>query len=117
MIKKAYAKLALFIALGTGLISPESAKASNNIAQCFSNNVKYEILAHYQIEQADYYLVDVFSLTTEFLRNVIKVDNTGNCSTVVGQKEITTPFGLKSKVKSQKSKVIYSARKWYEASP
>ncbi|MDJ0747338.1 MAG: hypothetical protein QNJ32_28920 [Xenococcaceae cyanobacterium MO_167.B27] len=88
MIKKTYAKLALFIALGTGLISPESAKASNNIAQCFSNNVKYEILAHYQIEQADYYLVEVVSLTTEFLRNVIKVDNTGNCSTVVGQKEI-----------------------------
>ena len=88
-IKKAISKISLFTVLGIGLINPQYTKASNNLSQCSNAHVKYEILAHYQIEQADYYLVEVVSSTAAFQRNVIKVDSTGNCSTVVGQKEIT----------------------------
>ena len=47
-INQAITKLSLFMALGIGLVNAEYAKANNNLAQCFNNNVKYEILAHYE---------------------------------------------------------------------
>ncbi len=88
MINNAIAKLALFMALGLGLVNPEYAKANNNLAQCFDNNVKYQALAHYEAEKSNYYLVDIIFPSTGFQRNVIEIDNTGNCSAVVENNEM-----------------------------
>lgn len=87
-MNKILTNISLFIALGISLINSEYTKASNNLAQCFNNNVRYETLAHYEAEKSDYYLVDIVSASTGFQRNIIEIDNTGNCSAVVENNEL-----------------------------
>ena len=87
-MKKLLTNLSLFMTLGIGLINPQYVSASNNLAQCFGNNVKHETLAHYEAEKTDYYLVKIISSVTSSQTNVIKVDSNEHCSTVVGGEEI-----------------------------
>ena len=87
-MNKEIVKISLFMVLGIGLIKPEYAKASNNLAQCFNHQVNFKTLAHYKMEQSDYYLVNILSAPTIVQRNVIKVDNNGNCFTVVEPEKI-----------------------------
>ncbi len=87
-MKKLLTNLSLFVALGIGLVNPEYAKASNNLAKCFDNNVKYQALAHYEMEKSNYYLVNVISTPTNLQRNVVKVEPNGNCSIIVKQEQL-----------------------------
>ena len=88
MINKAITKLALFMALGIGLVNPNYAKANNNLAQCFDNNINYKSLAHYEAKESNYYLVDIISTPTNSQRNVVKVEPNGNCSIVVKEEQL-----------------------------
>ena len=87
-MNKEIAKVSLFMALGIGLINPEYAQASPDLAECFNNQVNFDILAKAQMEQADYYLVDILSFQGEPDTNVIKIERKGNCYTVVEQEQL-----------------------------
>ncbi len=87
-MKKLLTNLSLFMALSIGLINPESIKANTNLAQCFKNQTRFNILAHAEMEQFDYYLIEIESTQTNINRNVVKIDTLGNCYTVIKEKEI-----------------------------
>ena len=87
-IKKTIAKISLFLALGMGLIKTPYAQANSNLARCFDTNTKFEILAHYEAEKSDYYLINIISTSIELTRNLIRVDNRENCFTVVDGNDI-----------------------------
>jgi|GEM_PF-3905382 len=83
-MKKTIAKISLFLALGMGLINTPYAQADDNLSKCFDANTKYEMLAHYEAEKSDYYLINIISTSIELTRNLIRVDNRKNCLIVVG---------------------------------
>ena len=87
-INQTISKISLFMALGTALINTQYAKANNSLARCFDNNTKYEMLAHYEAEKSDYYLVDITFASMEFQRNVIEIDKTGKCFKAVENNEM-----------------------------
>ncbi len=87
-MNKILTNISLSIALGISLINSEYAKASSNLAQCFNKNIRYETLAHYEMEQSNYYLVALISSPTNVERNVLKVESNGNCLIVVEQEQI-----------------------------
>ena len=87
-MKKTIAKISLFLALGMGLIKTPHAQANSNLARCFETNTKYEILAHYEAEKSDYYLINLISTSIELTRNLIMVDNRKACFIVVSGSDI-----------------------------
>ncbi len=87
-ISKAIAKTSILIVLGMGLINSKYAQASTNLDKCFNNQAKINTLAHAQMREFDYYLVEIESTQIDRNRNVVKVGNSGDCYTVVKQKQI-----------------------------
>ncbi|MGK7895954.1 MAG: hypothetical protein AB4372_20660 [Xenococcus sp. (in: cyanobacteria)] len=87
-MKKLLTNLSLFVALGIGGINVEYVEASSGLSQCFNSQVKFNILAKAEMKQSDYYLVDIIYNPRKFETNVIKVDTSGKCSTVVDSKQI-----------------------------
>ncbi len=87
-MKNLLTNLSLLVALGIGAINVKDVEASSGLSQCFKHQVNFKILGKAEMQQADYYLVDIRSIPAEPNTNVIKVDREGNCSTVVEQEEM-----------------------------
>ncbi len=87
-MKNLLTNLSLLVALGIGAINVNDVEASSGLSQCFNPQVNFKILGKAEMQQADYYLVDIRSIPAEPNTNVIKVDREGNCSTVVEQEQM-----------------------------
>ena len=87
-IQQAIANISLLMTLPIGLVNAEYAKASDNLAQCFNNQTKFKTLAHYEMKQSEYYLVDIFNGQINSTLNVIQINSDGNCSRVVEQEQL-----------------------------
>ena len=87
-MKKLLTNLSLLVGLGIGAINVNYAQASSSLSQCFNSQVNFKILGKAEMQQADYYLVDILSFQSAPDTNVIKVDRQGKCSTVVEQEQM-----------------------------